>query len=68
MEKRLQKFLKISAVEAKALAAKIEDNILALKDQGLSKKSTLKRVLKDLGWANKDIEHFVYGPPKSRKS
>ncbi len=68
MEKRLQKLLKISAVEAKALAVKIEDDILALKDQGLSKKNTLKKVLKDLGWANKDIEHFVYGPPKSRKS
>jgi len=61
---RLQRLLKISEEDAKVLAAKIDQRVLALEPQGLSKKKALKTVLKEFGWSNKNIEHFVYGPPK----
>ena len=64
MISRLQRLLKISEEDAKVLAAKIDQRVLALEAEGLSKKKTLKKVLKDFGWSNKNIEHFVYGPPK----
>jgi len=61
---RLQRLLKISEDDAKVLAAKIDQRVIALEDQDISKKRKLKTVLKELGWSNKNIEHFVYGPPK----
>jgi hypothetical protein len=61
---RLQRLLQISEEEAKVLAAKIDQRVIALEEQNLSKKKKLKTVLKELGWSNKNIEHFVYGPPK----
>jgi len=61
---RLQRLLQISKEDAKVLAAKIDQRVIALEDQNLSKKKKLKIVLKELGWSNKNIEHFVYGPPK----
>jgi hypothetical protein len=61
---RLQRLLKIGEEEAKVLATKIDQRVLALENQDLSKKKKLKTVLKGLGWSNKNIEHFVYGPPK----
>jgi len=61
---RLQRLLQISEEDAKVLAAKIDQRVIALEDQNLSKKKKLKTVLKELGWSNKNIEHFVYGPPK----
>jgi len=64
MISRLQRLLKISEEDAKVLAAKIDQRVLALEEQDLSKKKKLKTVLKELGWSNKNIEHFVYGPPK----
>jgi len=64
MISRLQRLLKISEDDAKILAAKIDQRVLAMEGQGLSKKKTLKTVLKEFGWSNKNIEHFVYGPPK----
>lgn len=64
MISRLQRLLKISEDDAKVLAAKIDQRVIALEDQDISKKRKLKTVLKELGWSNKNIEHFVYGPPK----
>ena len=64
MISRLQRLLKISEDDAKVLAAKIDQRVIALEDQDISKKKKLKTVLKELGWSNKNIEHFVYGPPK----
>ena len=64
MISRLQRLLQISEEEAKVLAAKIDQRVIALEAQDLSKKKKLKTVLKELGWSNKNIEHFVYGPPK----
>lgn len=64
MISRLQRLLQISEDDAKVLAAKIDQRVIALEDQNLSKKKKLKTVLKELGWSNKNIEHFVYGPPK----
>jgi len=61
---RLQRLLQISEEDAKVLAAKIDQRVIALEEQNLSKKKKLKTVLKELGWSNKNIEHFVYGPPK----
>jgi len=61
---RLQRLLQIDEADAVVLAAKIDQRVLALEDQNLSKKKKLKTVLKELGWSNKNIEHFVYGPPK----
>jgi len=42
----------------------IDQRVIALEEMELSKKGKLKKVLKELGWSNKNIEHFVYGPPK----
>ena len=64
MINRLQRLLKISEEDAKVLAAKIDQRVIALEGQGLSNKKKLKTVLKEFGWSNKNIEHFVYGPPK----
>lgn len=64
MISRLQRLLQISEEDAKVLAAKIDQRVIALEEQNLSKKKKLKTVLKELGWSNKNIEHFVYGPPK----
>jgi len=64
MISRLQRLLKISEEDAKVLAAKIDQRVIAMEGQELSKKKKLKTVLKDFGWSNKNIEHFVYGPPK----
>ena len=64
MISRLQRLLQISEEEAKVLAAKIEQRVIALEGQGLSNRKKLKTVLKEFGWSNKNIEHFVYGPPK----
>ena len=64
MISRLQRLLKISEEDAKVLAAKIDQRVIAMEGQELSKKKKLKAVLKDFGWSNKNIEHFVYGPPK----
>ena len=64
MISRLQRLLQISEEDAKVLAAKIDQRVIALEEQNLSKKKKLKIVLKELGWSNKNIEHFVYGPPK----
>lgn len=64
MISRLQRLLQISEDDAKVLAAKIDQRVIALEGQELSKKRKLKTVLKELGWSNKNIEHFVYGPPK----
>jgi len=61
---RLQRLLEISEEDAKVLAAKIDQRVIALEGKELSKKRKLKTVLKELGWSNKNIEHFVYGPPK----
>jgi len=61
---RLQRLLQISEEDARVLAAKIDQRVIALEEQNLSKKKKLKTVLKELGWSNKNIEHFVYGPPK----
>jgi len=61
---RLQRLLEISEEDAKVLASKIDQRVIALEDKNLSKKKKLKTVLKELGWSNKNIEHFVYGPPK----
>jgi len=61
---RLQRLLQISEEDVKVLAAKIDQRVIALEGQDLSKKRKLKTVLKELGWSNKNIEHFVYGPPK----
>jgi len=61
---RLQRLLQISEEDAKVLASKIDQRVIALEEQNLSKKKKLKTVLKELGWSNKNIEHFVYGPPK----
>lgn len=61
---RLQRLLQIGEEEAKVLAAKIDQRVIAMEEQELSKKKKLKTVLKELGWSNKNIEHFVYGPPK----
>ena len=66
MISRLQRLLKISEEDAKILAAKIDQRDIALEESGLSKKAKLKKVLKDFGWSNKNIEHFVYGPPKKK--
>ena len=65
MISRLQRLLKISEEDAKVLAAKIDQRVIAMEGQELSKKKKLKTVLKDFGWSNKNIEHFVYGPPKN---
>lgn len=64
MISRLMRLLNISEEDAKILASKIDQRVLALEPQGLSKKKALKTVLKEFGWSNKNIEHFVYGPPK----
>ena len=64
MISRLQRLLQMSEEDAKVLAAKIDQRVIALEEQNLSKKKKLKTVLKELGWSNKNIEHFVYGPPK----
>lgn len=61
---RLQRLLQISEDEARILAAKIDQRVVALENQDISKKKKLKTVLKELGWSNKNIEYFVYGPPK----
>lgn len=66
MKNRLTKLLGISGVEAEALAVLINEKVAAIPDEGLSKKNKLKQVLKELKWTNKNIEHFVYGPPKKR--
>ena len=65
MISRLQRLLQISEEEAKILAAKIDQRVIAMEEQNLSKKKKLKTILKELGWSNKNIEHFVYGPPKT---
>jgi len=64
MKNRIQRLLKISEDKAAVLAAKIDQRVIALEEMELSKKGKLKKVLKELGWSNKNIEHFVYGPPK----
>lgn len=64
MISRLQRLLEISEDDARILAAKIDQRVIALEDQDMGKKKKLKTVLKELGWSNKNIEHFVYGPPK----
>ena len=64
MISRLQRLLQISEEDAKVLASKIDQRVIALEEQNISKKKKLKTVLKELGWSNKNIEHFVYGPPK----
>ena len=66
MKNRIQRLLKISEEEATVLAAKIDQRVVALEETGLSKKNKLKKVLKELGWSSKNIEHFVYGPPKKK--
>ena len=66
MKTRIQRLLKISEEEAVILAAKIDQRVVALEETGLSKKNKLKKVLKELGWPRKNIEHFVYGPPKKK--
>ena len=66
MKNRLEKLLGISGVEAEALAVLISEKLDAITDESLSKKKKLKQVLKELKWTNKNIEHFVYGPPKKR--
>lgn len=66
MKNRLVKLLGISGVEAEALVVLIDEKLSAVTDESLSKKGKLKRVLKELNWTNKNIEHFVYGPPKKR--
>lgn len=66
MKNRLQRLLKISEEDATILAAKIDQRVIALEETDLSKKAKLKKVLKDFGWSNKNIEHFVYGPPKKK--
>ena len=66
MKNRLQRLLKISEEDATILAAKIDQRIIALEETDLSKKAKLKKVLKDFGWSNRNIEHFVYGPPKKK--
>lgn len=68
MISRLQRLLSISEEDAQILAAKIDQRVLALEGEDLSKKKKLKIVLKEFGWPNKNIEHFVYGPPKNRPS
>lgn len=64
MISRLQRLLQIDEADAKILAAKIDQRVLALENENISKKKKLKTVLKELGWSNKNIEYFVYGPPK----
>lgn len=66
MKTRIQRLLKISEEDAAVLAAKIDQRVIALEEQDLSKKAKLKKVLKEFGWSNKNIEHFVYGPPKKK--
>ena len=66
MKTRIQRLLKISEEEAAILAAKIDQRVVALEEMDLSKKNKLKKVLKELGWSSKNIEHFVYGPPKKK--
>jgi len=66
MKNRLQRLLKISEEDATILAAKIDQRVIALEETDLSKKAKLKKVLKDFGWSNRNIEHFVYGPPKKK--
>lgn len=66
MKTRIQRLLNISEEDAAILAAKIDQRVVALEETGLSKKNKLKKVLKELGWSNKNIEHFVYGPPKKK--
>lgn len=66
MKTRIQRLLEISEEDATVLAAKIDQRVLALEESGLSKKNKLKKVLKELGWSSKNIEHFVYGPPKKK--
>ena len=66
MKTRIQRLLQISEEDAIVLAAKIDQRVVALEETGLSKKNKLKKVLKELGWSRKDIEHFVYGPPKKK--
>ena len=66
MKNRLVKLLGISGVEAEALVVLIDEKLSAVTDESLSKKGKLKCVLKELNWTNKNIEHFVYGPPKKR--
>ena len=68
MKTRIQRLLNISEEDAVILAAKIDQRVVALEGQELSKKAKLKKVLKDFGWSNKNIEHFVYGPPKNSKT
>jgi hypothetical protein len=64
MKTRIQRLLQISEEDAIVLAAKIDQRVVALESTALSKKNKLKKVLKELGWSRKNIEHFVYGPPK----
>ena len=64
MISRLQRLLQISEEDAKVLAVKIDQRVIAVEEHNLSKKKKLKTVLKELGWSNKNIEYFVYGPPK----
>ncbi|MEP3888993.1 MAG: hypothetical protein ABJN69_00920 [Hellea sp.] len=66
MKTRIQRLLNISEENAAVLAAKIDQRVVALEETGLSKKNKLKKVLKELGWSSKNIEHFVYGPPKKK--
>jgi hypothetical protein len=66
MISRLQRLLNISEEDAKVLAAKIDQRVIALEGADLSKKAKLKKVLKEFGWSNRNIEHFVYGPPKKK--
>lgn len=65
MKNRLVKLLGISSEEAGALADLISDKLGAITDESLSKKKKLRHVLKELGWSKKQINHFVYGPPKT---
>lgn len=66
MISRLQRILQIDEADALVLATKIDQRVVALEGTELSKKGKLKKVLKELGWSNKNIEHFVYGPPKKK--
>ena len=64
MISRIERLLSIDTEKAEILASKISRRVVALEGSSMSKKKKLKTVLKELGWSNKNIEHFVYGPPK----
>ena len=64
MISRIERLFNIDREKAEALASKISQRVVTLEGSPMSKKKKLKTVLKELGWSNKNIEHFVYGPPK----